>query len=162
MKSEALSCVELTSPIIDNFDMAVVGTVLHIKQQGIQHFGNEPKQYVLMEVEESWKQRVDSQIIFEADFTWSYPFEKGKKYLIYLSEDNGQYMNSPCSPVEEATASKDYKAALGEGFAPMKEVHLNYKMWFMTGEIFKYTLGFVILGGIVLFIWRYLKRKIRK
>ena len=115
-----------------------------------------------MDVEQSWKQQVDSQIIFEADFTWSYPFEKGKKYLIYLSENNERYRNSPCSPVEEAKASKDYEATLGEGFVPIKEVHLNHKMWFMTGKIFKYLLGFMILGGTILFIWGYLKRKVRK
>ena len=161
LKSEALSCVELTSPIIDNFDMAVVGTVLNIKQQDIQYLGREPKQYVLMDVEQSWKQQVDSQIIFEADYTWSYPFEKGEKYLIYLSEDNGKYMNSPCSPVEEAKASKDYEATFGEGFVPIKEVHLNHKMWFMTGEIFEYLFGLMIFGGLVIFIWS-LRRKIRK
>lgn len=162
MKSGALSCMELTSPIIDNFDMAVVGTVINIKQQRIQKLGSDPKQYVLMGVEESWKQQVDSQIIFEADFTWSYPFEKGEKYLIYLSKDNGPYLNSPCSPVEEVNESNDYEMTLGEGYVPLKEVHLNHKMWFITGEIYKYLFGIVILGVIVIFIGRYLKRKVRK
>lgn len=160
IKSEALSCVELTSPIINNFDMAVVGTVLNIKQQNIQPLGSEPKQYVLMEVEKSWKQQVDSQIIFEADFTWSYPYDKGEKYLVYLYEDNGQYINSPCSPVEEVRASNDYEADWGEGIAPKKEVHLNYKIWFMTGKIYEFLFGLMILVGIVIFIRRiYLKRK---
>lgn len=161
IQSYALDCVEIEPPVIDHFDMAVVGTVLNVKHNEFQQFYkgvSDPKQYVLLEVEESWKQQVDSQMIFEADYAWSYPFEKGQKYLIYLNENNGKYINNPCSPVEEASAS-NYEVTFGEGFVPKNEVNISYKMWLIPDKTFKSTSAGIILLILSIFIWQWFKRR---
>jgi hypothetical protein len=159
IQSKALSCVEITEPVIDHHDMAVVGTVLNIKQQDLQQLGNEPKRYVLMKVEKSWKQQADSQIIFEADYTWSYPFEKGKKYLVYLFDGDGKYSNSPCSPVEEVSTGVDYEGSLGKGFVPKNEVNIGYKMWLIQDQTLIVAVTGVVILVFFIFIWRRYKRK---
>lgn len=117
IQSHALSCVELEGPAIDHFDTAIVGTVLDVKNDSVQQGftgQKETKKYVLIEVEKSWKTEVNSQLIFEADFTWAYDFEKGKKYIIYLNEEKGNYFNSPCSPVVLVESNNDYEQLFRE------------------------------------------------
>lgn len=162
-KSYALSCAELEEPAIHHYDLAVVGTVLDVKndltQRGLTG-AKEMNTYVLLDVEQSWKKELDSQIIIEADFTWGHPFEEGRDYLLYLNKKDGEYFNSPCSLVSEVHSRNDYVPLLGEGKAPIKEVDVSHKMWFMTDKDF--DLIVVLLIGGALFIWlgrRYLTRR---
>lgn len=161
-QTKALDCVELEEPIIDNYDMAVVGTVLNVKNDILQKGftgTKETKKYVLLQVEKSWKSEVASQIIFEADFTWGYDFEKNKKYFVYLHKKNESYYNSPCSPVIAVNTSDDYPNITEKQFTPNEEVNLSPKMWFKTDK--DLDLVFVLLGiaALCLFVWRWRGKK---
>lgn len=162
IQSKALSCVELEGPAINHFDSAIVGTVLNVKNDIEQKGFTGPKEvktYILVDVEKSWKKEVDSQLIFEADFTWSYPFEKGKKYVIYLNEKDGNYFNSACSPVVSVESSNDYEQLLGEGQKPKEEVNLNYKMLFMNEKDLDFELTIVIIAISLILIWKWIRGK---
>ncbi|MCH7321545.1 hypothetical protein LZ480_06525 [Solibacillus sp. MA9] len=156
-QTKALSCAELKEPIIDNYDMAVVGTVLNVKNDIVQKgftWTKETKKYVLLQVEKSWKSEVASQIIFEADFTWGYNFEKNKKYYVYLHENNENYYNSPCSPVMAVNSSDDYPNITEKPFTPNEEVNLSSKMWFKYDK--DLDLVFLLFGiaALCFFVWK--------
>ncbi|WP_274309996.1 hypothetical protein [Solibacillus daqui] len=161
-QTKALSCAELEEPIIDNYDMAVVGTVLNVKNDIVQKGftgTKETKKYVLLQVEKSWKTEVASQIIFEADFTWGYDFQKKEKNIVYLHENNGSYYNSPCSPVMEVNSSDDYPKITENEFTPNKEVNLSPKMWFKFDKDLDFVL---LLFGMTVFcfiVWRWRANK---
>ena len=161
LQSNALSCAEIEGPVIEHYDLAVVGTVLDVKK-GIADKGlsgtKEIYNYVLFQIEESWKQEVDSQIMIQTDFTWGHPFKEGEDYLLYLNEKDGQYFNSPCSPVSEVHSSQDYEPLLGEGLAPINDVDLHYQMWWLAAK--KYKIYFVILIFSAVLIW--IGRRVKK
>ena len=156
IQSNALSCVELEGPAINHFDTAIVGTVLDVKNDIVHDTGlKETKKYVLIDVEKSWKTEVDSQLIFEADFTWAFNFEKGKKYIVYLNEEKGNYFNSPCSPVVLVESNNDYEQLLGEGLKPKKEVNLGYKMLFKHDKDLDFELVILIIAISLILIWKW-------
>ncbi|KMY49770.1 hypothetical protein AC625_09645 [Peribacillus loiseleuriae] len=96
---------------------------------------------------------------FETDFTWGYNFEKGKKYLIYLNEENGIYTNSPCSPVSMVNSSSEYEKLLGEGLKPKEKVNLGYKMWFMFDKDLDLVFTLLLMVISIILIWKwYIKR----
>ncbi|MFC7684920.1 hypothetical protein [Ureibacillus sp. GCM10028918] len=161
---KALSCVELEGPPINHFDAAIVGTVLNVKndieQKGITG-PKETKKYVLVDVEKSWKTEVNSQLIFEADFTWAYNFEKGSKYIIYLNEENGNYLNSPCSPIVLVESSNDYEQLLGDGLKPKEEVNLGYKMLFKYDKDLDFELAILIIAISLIIIWKWNSKRVK-
>jgi len=164
IQSHALSCVELEGPAIDHFDTAIVGTVLDVKNDKVQKGFNgqkETKKYVLIDVEKSWKTEVNSQLIFEADFTWAYNFEKGKKYIIYLNEEKGNYFNSPCSPVVLVESNNDYEQLLGEGLKPKKEVNLGYKMLFKHDKGLDFELVILMIAISLILIWKWNSKRVK-
>lgn len=162
LQSDALSCAELEEPAIEHYDLAVVGTVLDMKK-GIAEKGlsgtKEIYNYVLLQIEQSWKQEVDSQIMIQTDFTWGHPFKEGEDYLLYLNEKGGQYFNSPCSTVSEVHSTQDYEPLLGEGLAPVNEVDLRYQMWWLAAKKYKFLFVLLILGAVLIWIGRRVKKR---
>lgn len=160
IQTKALSCAELEGPAIHHYDAAIVGTVLNVKND-IEQKGltgpKETKKYVLVDVEKSWKKGMNSQLIFEADYTWSYNFEKGKTYVIYLNEKDGNYFNSACSPVVLVESKSDYEPLLGEGQTPKEEVNLSYKMLFKTDKDLDFEIVMFIFAMLLIFIWKWIK-----
>jgi hypothetical protein len=112
--THALSCIEFEEPVINYFDLAIFGTVTNINKN--------PNDYmypVEVEVVKSWKQQVPSTLEMKVDYTWGYEFQKDQTYMIYLSVDDHNYINSPCSPVTQVDSETDYKdSSLGEEFEP--------------------------------------------
>lgn len=153
IQSKALSCVEIKEPVLDQYDAAIVGTVSNVKydmKQTALNASKETKKFVSVDVEKSWKKQVDAQLVFEADGTWAHDFEEGKKYVIYLMENEGDYYNNPCSPVKLVQSSKDYERLLGEGQKPKEAVNSNNAITMLV------TLGLAIflLTVSLLFIWK--------
>lgn len=164
IQSKALSCAELEEPVISHFDAAIVGTVLNVKNDIVQKgiIGpKETKKYVLVDVEKSWKTEVNSQLIFEADYTWAYNFEKGNKYIIYLDEVKGNYINSPCSPVVPVESSNEYEQLLGEGFKPKEEVNLGSKMLFKSDRDLDFELSILIIAISAIFFWKWKSKRVK-
>ena len=133
---KALSCVDVGGPqaALERFGGAVYGEVRHIKvdlkQEGFT--GTKEKiRYILVEIERSWITEVDSQIIVATDYTWGYEFKEGNKYLIYISEVDGELISSPCSTTIEMNNPKQATELFGEGLRPKLQVNLEHKMWFM-------------------------------
>ncbi|MFC4403773.1 hypothetical protein [Gracilibacillus xinjiangensis] len=160
IQTKALTCVEQEEPVMDHYDLAVIGTVMDVKKDTGLPIGfvskDEFKKYVMMEVEESWKQKVPSELVFTADFTWGFNFEKEKKYFIYLNKENGDYYNSPCSPVLDATDELegiDNKQA----WRPLGESDLSLTMWLMF-NMEKVVFFGVLLLVIIIWSW-YVKKK---
>ncbi|MEC2074147.1 hypothetical protein [Alkalihalophilus marmarensis] len=114
--THALSCIEFEEPVINYFDLAIIGTVTNINKK--------PNDYmypVEVEVVKSWKQQVPSKMEMDVDYTWGYEFQKDQTYLIYLSVDDDNYINSPCSPVTQVYSEDDSKdLSLEEEFTPVK------------------------------------------
>lgn len=161
-QAQALSCVELEEPIIDNFNMAVVGTVLNVKNDIVQKGftgAKETKKYVLLDVEKSWKTEVATQLIFEADFTWGHDFKKNKKYLVYLHENNGTYTNSPCSPVTVVNSSEDVPKITEKEFTPSQEVNLKSKMWLKYDKDLDLLFVLLLVAALSIFIWKWLAKR---
>jgi len=163
-QSKALSCVELEGPAINYFDAAVVGTVLNVKND-IEQKGftgpKEVKKYILVDVEKSWKKEFDSQLIFEADYAWAYNFEKGKKYIIYLNGEKGNYINSPCSPVVLLESNNDYEQLLGEGLKPKEKVNLEYKMLFKYDKDLDFELVILLIAISLILIWKWNSKRVK-
>lgn len=162
LQSNALSSAELEGPAIEHYDLAVVGTVLDMKK-GIAEKGlfgtKEIYNYVLLQVDQSWKQEVDSQIMIQTDFTWGHAFKEEENYLLYLNEKDGQYFNSPCSPVSEVHSTQDYEPLLGEGLAPVNEVDLRHQMWWLTVKRYKFLFVLLILSAVLIWLGRRVKKK---
>ncbi|OLS38136.1 hypothetical protein BTR22_06460 [Alkalihalophilus pseudofirmus] len=114
--THALSCIEFEEPVINYFDLAIIGKVINLNKK--------PHDYmypVEVEVVKSWKQQVPSTLEMQVDFTWGYEFQKDQTYLIYLSVDDDNYINSPCSPVTQVDSEDNYKElSLEEEFTPVK------------------------------------------
>lgn len=162
-QSKALDCAGYDGPAINQHNGAIVGTVLNVKKDVVPQKNSdlkETKKYVLIDVDRSWKFEVNSQLIFETDFTWGYNFEEGKKYLIYLNENNGIYTNSPCSPVSIVNSNDEYEEILGEGQKPKKTVNLENKMWFMFDNNFGLIFSLILMGVIIIFIWKWYSKRI--
>ncbi|MFS0868675.1 hypothetical protein AB3N00_01875 [Paenibacillus xylanilyticus] len=137
--AEALSCAESRSSqeALERYSGAVYGEVKQIKvdlkQEGL--IGTKEKvRYILVDVGRSWKTKVDSQIIVATDFTWGFDFKEGKKYLIYISEMDGELSSSPCSSTIEMNNLNQATELFGEGFGPKQQVNLEHKMWFMFDQ----------------------------
>lgn len=162
-QSKALSCAELEDPAINHYNAAIVGTVLNVKNDLVQKGLTGPKEtkrYVLIDVERSWKSKFKSQVIFETNFTWGYNFEKGKKYLIYLNEENGIYTNSPCSPVNLVNSSNESEELLGESLKPEEKANLGYKMWFMFDKDLDLEFALLLMVIFLILIWKwYIKKR---
>ncbi|SES27633.1 hypothetical protein SAMN04487944_1325 [Gracilibacillus ureilyticus] len=144
IQSRALSCEEVKEPVIDHYDLAVAGTVLEVS-----------KNKVMIEVEQSWKREVSSPLIFHTDLTWGFGFEKDRHYLIYLDERNGDYDNSPCSPVERGDAPE--RLGNMEPMSPEEDGNAGLKMWmlFRIEKIVLFgVLLIVTLGIIILYSYR--------
>ncbi|NOU71296.1 hypothetical protein GC098_07650 [Paenibacillus sp. LMG 31458] len=164
---KALSCVDVGSPqaALERFGGAVYGEVRQIKadlkQEGFT--GTKEKiRYILVEVERSWITEVDSQIIVTTDYTWGYEFKEGNKYLIYISEVDGELISSPCSTTIEMNNPKQAIELFGEGLRPKLQVNLEHKMWFMFEQdidvyIIVVALVFVVIA--VSFMRRARKKK---
>lgn len=164
IQSKALSCVELEGQAINHFDAAIVGTVLNVKNDTVQKGITGPKEtkkYVLVDIEKSWKTEVNSQLIFEADFTWAYNFEKGNKYIIYLNEENGNYLNSPCSPVVLVESKYDYEQLLGEGLKPKEEIDLGYQMLLKNDKDLDFELFILIITISIILIRRWNAKRVK-
>jgi hypothetical protein len=163
-QSKALDCAGYEGPAINQHNGAIVGTVLNVKKDVVQQGTSdlkETKKYVLIDVDRSWKIEVNSQLIFETDFTWGYNFEEGKKYLIYLNEDNGIYTNSPCSPVSVVNSSNEYEEILGASQKPKKTVNLDYKVWFMSDNHLGLIFSLVLIGLLIIFIWKWYSKRLK-
>ncbi|WNS43093.1 hypothetical protein [Paenibacillus sp. MMS20-IR301] len=165
-EANALSCAEVGAPqdALALYSGAVYGEVKQIKtdlkQEGFT--GSKEKiKYILVNVERSWKHKVDSQIIVATDYTWGFDFKKGNKYLIYISEADDGLSSSPCSPTIELNNLNQATELFGEGFQPQKKVNVEYKMWFMfESDIDLYIAAAVILV-VAAFFFRRVKRKKR-
>ncbi|KAB8138077.1 hypothetical protein F9U64_06420 [Gracilibacillus oryzae] len=151
LSAKALSCEEVREPVIDHYDLAVIGSVLDVNDfTGLDIFfqQEEPFRYVWLEAEKSWKQGVPSQLTFTADFTWGTDFEKGQKYLIYLNEENGEYQNSPCSPVQKVEEDVEIKG--NEALFPDEEGTVGWKNWLTFQADIIGISGLIIFGLAVI------------
>jgi len=163
--AKALSCVELGSPqeALEVYGGAIYGEVKQIKvdlkQEGFT--GTKEKiRYILVDVERSWKTEVDSQIIVRTDYTWGFDFKEGNKYLIYISEVDGESSSSPCSLTIEMNNLNQATELFGEGLRPKQQVHLEYKMWLMFEQ--DIDLYIVIAIGLVVISVIYLRARRKK
>ncbi|UQZ32750.1 hypothetical protein C2I18_03765 [Paenibacillus sp. PK3_47] len=159
-----MSCAEVGTPqeALELYNGAVYGEVKHIrgdlKQEGFTGT-KETTRNILVEVERSWKREVDSQIIVATDYTWGYDFKKGNKYLIYISEADGGFSSSPCSPTIEMNNLDQATELFGEGFQPQRQVDVEYKMWFMSERDIDLYIAAAILLVVTAFLFRRVKRK---
>lgn len=159
----ALSCAEAGTPqeALELYSGAVFGEVKQIKadlrQEGFTGTKEKTKN-ILVEVERSWKREVDSQIIVATDYTWGYDFKKGNKYLIYISEADGKFSSSPCSPTIEMNNLNQATEVFGEGFQPQQQVNVEYKMWFM----FEKDIDLYIAVAIILVVTVILIRRVKR
>lgn len=163
--AKALSCVELGSPqeALEVYGGAIYGEVKQIKvdlkQEGFT--GTKEKiRYILVDVERSWKTEVDSQIIVRTDYTWGFDFKEGNKYLIYISEVDGESSSSPFSSTIEMNNLNQATELFGEGLRPKQQVHLEYKMWLMFEQ--DIDLYIVIAIGLVVISVIYLRARRKK
>ncbi|MCA0757926.1 hypothetical protein KP806_22960 [Paenibacillus sp. N4] len=152
---------------MDYFDGAVFGVVKNvksdIKQEGFigtkEHVRN-----ILIEVKQSWKMELNSQIIVSTDYTWGFDFQEGKSYLIYVyeDEDKGSLFSSPCSATYQMDDVSEATKLLGSGgLQPGKEVNLDYKMWFMTDKDFDIYIvagAASLVAGMAVYLVRRRKR----
>ncbi|MDQ1914486.1 hypothetical protein RAC89_29335 [Paenibacillus sp. GD4] len=161
----ALSCARVDDhqERLKTFGGAVYGEILQskedVKQRGILG-PKEYARYILVEVKRSWGIELPSQIMVSTDFTWGFPFEKGKAYLIYVQASDGELVSSPCSPVKEIQSLDQLDKAFGEGQAPVKQIHIENKMWFKT--VTDYDLLIIAGGTIALLLIVFLSIKKRK
>ncbi|OMD73824.1 hypothetical protein BSK48_03745 [Paenibacillus odorifer] len=163
--AKALSCVELGSPqeALEVYGGAIYGEVKQIKVDLKQEGFTGPKEkirYILVDVERSWKTEVDSQIIVRIDYTWGFDFKEGNKYLIYISEVDGESSSSPCSSTIEMNNLNQATELFGEGLRPKQQVHLEYKMWLMFEQ--DIDLYIVIAIGLVVISVIYLRARRKK
>lgn len=147
----ALSCAKVDGheEKMETFGGAIYGEVIQIKGDIKQKGFIGPKEYVkyiLVDVERSWSIEVPSQIIVATDYSWGFPFEKGKSYLLYAQNLNGELVNSPCGPVKEIQSLNQIDKQFGEGITPINQVNMEYKMWFMTDKDY----DVLILGGMLI------------
>ncbi|MCG7381490.1 hypothetical protein [Paenibacillus sp. ACRRY] len=165
--AKALSCAEKGSlqEELDGSTGAIYGEIkkikVDLKQEGIM--GTKEKvRYILMEVERSWKTEVDSQLIVATDYTWGFNFTEGNKYLIFISEMDGEISSSPCSSTIEMNNPNEVTEQFGEGFEPKQQVNLKHKMWFMMErDIDLYIVLAIILVVSSVFILRARKKRKR-
>ncbi|MFC4104191.1 hypothetical protein [Paenibacillus xanthanilyticus] len=170
--AHALSCVEREGGPQETLKLyggAIFGEVKQVKDDLLQEgfVGNkEFVRNVLLDVKQSWNMAFDSQVIVATDFDWGFDFKEGRSYLVYVYDDRGRLVSSPCSPTYELEGLAEASRLLGDGLPPGDEVNLAYKMWFMTS----YDLDLWIVGGAALLIltlavvgvrWR-LRRKRRR
>ncbi|PZD95899.1 hypothetical protein DNH61_10680 [Paenibacillus sambharensis] len=143
---------------------AVYGEVKQIKADSKYggFTGTEEKvRYILIEVEQSWLNEVDSQIIAATDYTWGYEFKKGNNYLIYIQEADGELVSSPCSPTIEMSSSEQAVEWFGEGLRPKQQVNLEYNMWFMVElDIDMYMIVAAVILMIILI--RFMRARSRR
>lgn len=131
--SQALSCIKPSDPPISDYDFAVAGTVTHDKAGK-----------VLMDVEKSWKKKVNTPITFKVDTVWGVDYVVGEKYLVYLDENSSTYVNDPCSPSVPYMDGVDHEESLGDSFQPKSKATLP--AW----ELYRNEMILVVLGGILL------------
>ncbi|WP_431085736.1 hypothetical protein [Paenibacillus sp. 8b26] len=165
--AKALSCAEVGSPkeALEIYSGAVYGEVKQIKvdlkQEGFT--GTKEKiRYIIVEVERSWNIEVDSQIIVATDYTWGFEFREGKKYLIYVSEVDGELSSSPCSSTIEMNNLSQATELFGEGVQPKQQVNLEHKMWFMFEQdidLYIVVAIAIVLAVIIVFFVRARKKK---
>ncbi|MDR6552629.1 hypothetical protein [Paenibacillus qinlingensis] len=139
------------------FGGAVYGEVIQIKGEIKQKGFIGPKEYVtniLVDVDRSWNMEVPSQIIVAVDYTWGFPFEKGKSYFLYIQNLDGELVSSPCAPVKEVQLLNQIDKQLGEGNTPTKQVNVAYKMWFMTDKDYDvWILGAMLIVCILVTVF---------
>ncbi|MED1601934.1 hypothetical protein [Alkalihalophilus marmarensis] len=146
--THALSCIEFEEPVINYFDLAIIGTVTNINKK--------PNDYmypVEVEVVKSWKQQVPSKMEMDVDYTWGYEFQKDQTYLIYLSVDDDNYINSPCSPVTQVYSEDDSKdLSLEEEFTPVKAAKQEEESGEFVSKYSPLFLLFSLSAAILIFL----------
>lgn len=123
--SMACKCVESTpEEAFKNHDAVFQGTVLQIEEK---KRAEETVVVVLLEVSNTWKGVVNTQVLIETSVgSCMYSgFVKGKEYVIYANQVEGTLYTSLCDPTTKVTAAGEYLSFLGEGKPPTNEVKIE-------------------------------------
>ncbi|WLR57489.1 hypothetical protein LC048_11900 [Mesobacillus subterraneus] len=122
--SHACKCVKEKSveKELESSKAVFSGKVIDIKNKN-------NKRKILFEVEDTWKDVSQTEIILEDEWSsCSIDFFKGESYLVYAYEFQGQLTTNICDRTKELSSAGEDFVTLGKGSAPTEEVDLQKQL----------------------------------
>lgn len=135
---------------LEQSNVTILGTVISIATNPIKGGLN-----IVFDVDSSWKRAIEPVATIHTNFTGQcgFPFEEGKKYVVFARKRHQTVATSICEPnMAFEEGGEGLVRRLGQGFAPGRpEMAIRFN-WILVG------LG---VGGLLLVAFVVLRKKIK-